>query len=68
MFDGSLRAAAKVSPGPAHVLAKMFATSQYAAMPDVVAHAGPGLLHLRAALFHLPAGGVVILGNAAHGY
>ena len=66
MFDGPLRPAAKVPARPAHVFAKVFAASKYATMPDVMAHAGPGLFHLRAALLHLSAGGVVILlGEAA---
>lgn len=65
MFDGPFSPAAKVSTGPAHVFAKVFAASKYATMPDVMAHAGSGLFHLRAALLHLSAGGVVILGEAA---
>ena len=67
MFDGPLCSASKVSTGMPHVFPKVFAASQYAAMPDVVAHAGSSFLYLGAAFFHLPAGSVAIpLRHAAH--
>jgi len=43
-----------------HVFSKVFAASQYAAMPDVTTHAGSSFLYLGAAFFHLPAGSVAV--------
>jgi hypothetical protein len=65
VFDGSLRPASEVFAGTSHVFAKVFAAAQYAAMSDVSSHASTGLAYLRAAFFHLPGRGVVVLLSSA---
>ena len=48
------------------MFAKVFATSQDAAMLHVVTQALAGFAHLTAALLHLPTRGIAVLSKAAH--